>query len=228
MRRMIPFIRQMEYADCGAACLAMVLGYFGKRVDLRELRDLTGAGRDGVTALSVVSAARASGLRVRGVRADLDDLRHLPRGSILHWEFSHFVVFERTTRKGIRVVDPARGRRVVSMDDLRHAYTGVAILCEPSDSFDRGRSPAKGTWRVSAADAPAVKEHGQGHHHITGHQARRARTASAHRARRRRDRPAQRPPSSPGAHPRRCPGHRLQLLVRVPARQPAGRAADPV
>jgi ABC-type bacteriocin/lantibiotic exporter with double-glycine peptidase domain len=137
MRRTIPFIRQMEYADCGAACLAMVLGYFGKRVDLRELRDMTGAGRDGVSALSVVTAARTYGLRVRGVRADLDDLRYLPRGSILHWEFSHFVVFERTTRKGIRVVDPARGRRVVSMADLRHAYTGVAILCEPSDGFDR-------------------------------------------------------------------------------------------
>ena len=147
MRRTIPFIRQMEYADCGAACLAMVLGYFGKRVDLRELRDMTGAGRDGVTALSVVTAARAYGLRVRGVRADLDDLRHLPRGSILHWEFSHFVVFERTTRQGIRVIDPERGRRVVSMADLRHAYTGVAILCEPSDDFDRGRSQAKGTWR---------------------------------------------------------------------------------
>jgi len=147
MRRTIPFIRQMEYADCGAACLAMVLGYFGKRVDLRELRDMTAAGRDGVTALSLVNAARAYGLRVRAVRADLADLQYLPRGSILHWEFSHFVVFERTTRKGIRVVDPARGRRVVSMADLRHAYTGVAILCEPSDGFDRARSRVKGTWR---------------------------------------------------------------------------------
>jgi ATP-binding cassette, subfamily B, bacterial len=147
MRRTIPFIRQMEYADCGAACLAMVLGYFGKRVDLRELRDVTAAGRDGVTALSMVTAARAYGLRVRGVRADLADLQYLPRGSILHWEFSHFVVFERTTRKGIRVVDPARGRRIVSMADLRNAYTGVAILCEPSDGFDRARSRVKGTWR---------------------------------------------------------------------------------
>ena len=147
MRRTIPFIWQMEDTDCGAACLAMVLGYFGRRVDLRELRELTGTGRDGVTALSVVTAARACGLRARGVRADLNDFRHLPRGSILHWEFSHFVVFERTTRNGIRVVDPAHGRRVVSMDDVRQAYTGVAIICEPSDDFYRSRSRAKGTWR---------------------------------------------------------------------------------
>jgi ATP-binding cassette subfamily B protein len=143
----MPVIRQLEDADCGAACLAMVLGYFGKRVDLRELREMTGAGRDGVSALSVVTAARAYRLRARGVKADVDDLRHLPRGSILHWEFSHFVVFERTTRKGIRVVDPAHGRRTVPMDDLRRAYTGVAIVFEPSDDFSRNGSAAKGTWR---------------------------------------------------------------------------------
>ena len=94
-----------------------------------------------------MNAARAYGLRARGVQAGLGDLQHLPRGSILHWEFSHFVVFERTTRNGIRVVDPAHGRRVVPVHDLRRAYTGVAIICEPSDDFDRGSSRAKGTWR---------------------------------------------------------------------------------
>jgi ATP-binding cassette, subfamily B, bacterial len=145
--RKVPVIRQLEDADCGAACLAMVLGYFGHRADLRELRDLTGAGRDGVSALSIVRAARACGLRARGVQAGLGDLRHLPRGSVLHWGFNHFVVFERTTRAGIRVVDPAHGRRVVSGADLRRAYTGVAILLEPSEVFDRGGSRAKGTWR---------------------------------------------------------------------------------
>ena len=80
MSRGIPPIRQMEDADCGAACLAMVLGYFGKRADLRELRDATGAGRDGVTALSIVNAARAYGLRARGVKADTGDLRRDPGG----------------------------------------------------------------------------------------------------------------------------------------------------
>jgi ATP-binding cassette subfamily B protein len=147
MSRRIPCVRQMEDADCGAACLAMVLGFFGKRVELGELRDVTGANRDGVTALSIVTAARAYGMRARGVRADLDILRHLPRGSILHWEFSHFVVFERVTRGGVKVVDPAHGRRIVSTDELRRAFTGVAIILEPSEGFDRTSSRARRTWR---------------------------------------------------------------------------------
>jgi ATP-binding cassette, subfamily B, bacterial len=150
MRRAIPVIRQMEDADCGAACLAMVLGHLGQRADLGELRELTGAGRDGVTALAIVNAARACRLRARGVKAELGDLRHLPRGSVLHWEFSHFVVLERTTRRGALIIDPAHGRRAVTTNDLRRAYTGVAILFEPAGDFDRtpgARTRSKGTWR---------------------------------------------------------------------------------
>ena len=147
MSRRIPVVRQMEEADCGAACLAMVLASFGRRVELEELRELTGTGRDGVSALSLAQAARAQGLQARGVQADIEDLAHLPRGSILHWEMGHFVVFERLTRRGMRVVDPAAGRRSVPMDQVRRAYTGVALTFEPQQGFRRSRSAGKGTWR---------------------------------------------------------------------------------
>ena len=147
MRRRVPCVRQMEDADCGAACLAMVLAYFGKRVELDELRDMTGTGRGGVTARSLVQAARAYGLGARGVQADLDRLRDLPRGSVLHWEFAHFVVLERVARRGIRVVDPGHGRRFVPFELVRRAYTGVAIMFDRSDAFDTKGTAAKGTWR---------------------------------------------------------------------------------
>ena len=146
MRR-VPLMRQMEEADCGAACLAMALAYLGRRVPLDELRAMTGSGRDGVTALSLVHAARASGLDARGVQADVPALGQLPRGSILHWEFSHFVVLDRATRRGARVADPARGRWLVREDELRRAYTGVAIALEPGPEFAPGGPPDRGTWR---------------------------------------------------------------------------------
>ena len=74
-------------------------------------------------------------------------LRQLPRGTILHWEFSHFVVLDRATRQGIQVVDPARGRCVIREDELRRAYTGVAILLEPGPEFVAGGTRDPGTWR---------------------------------------------------------------------------------
>ena len=48
--RRIPFVHQLSATECGAACLAMVLGYHGKEVRLEELRESTGSGRDGATA----------------------------------------------------------------------------------------------------------------------------------------------------------------------------------
>jgi ATP-binding cassette subfamily B protein len=145
--RRVPLVRQMEEADCGAACLAMALGYLGKRVPLDELRAMTGTGRDGVSALSLLHAARAYGLTAHGVRADLPGLKDLPRGTILHWEFSHFVVLDRATRTGVRVIDPALGHRFVREDELRRAYTGVAVALERGAEFVPGGPPAKGTWR---------------------------------------------------------------------------------
>ncbi|MDQ4032085.1 MAG: peptidase domain-containing ABC transporter [Actinomycetota bacterium] len=137
----------MEVADCGAACLAMVLAYHGKQVALDELREITSTNRDGVDAFALTQAARRYGLSARGVAADVDALDHLPPGSILHWEFTHFVVFERVGPKGVHIVDPALGRRRVSIPTFRHAYTGVAIVFEPGDDFQRSALKTKGTWR---------------------------------------------------------------------------------
>ena len=46
--RRIPLVRQLSELECGAACLAMVLGYYGKPLRLEEVRQAMGAARDGV------------------------------------------------------------------------------------------------------------------------------------------------------------------------------------
>jgi ATP-binding cassette subfamily B protein len=147
MRRRVPWVRQMAVADCGAACLAMVLAYHGKQVPLDELREMTITNRDGVDALAVTRAAHKYGLSARGVVADLDDLEQLPPATILHWEFTHFVVFERLWSNGVQVVDPALGRRRLSMEVFRRSYTGVAITFEPGEDFQTSTLKTKGTWR---------------------------------------------------------------------------------
>jgi ATP-binding cassette, subfamily B, bacterial len=125
----------------------MVFAYHGKQVPLDELREMTSTNRDGVDAFALTQAARQHGLTARGVASDVDALTHLPAGSILHWNFTHFVVFEQVGRKGVYIVDPALGRRRVSMATFRHAYTGVAIVFQPGDDFQRSALKTKGTWR---------------------------------------------------------------------------------
>jgi len=139
----VPFVQQLEATDCGAACLAMVLGHLGRDVNLDEVREAAGgSARDGVDALSITRAAEWYGLRSRGLALDVEQLTYLPPGSILHWEFNHFVVFERVSKRGIEIVDPGMGPRVVPIARFRESFTGVALVFEPSDTFEpkrRGR-----------------------------------------------------------------------------------------
>jgi ATP-binding cassette subfamily B protein len=147
VRRRVPWVQQMAVTDCGAACLAMVLAYHGKQVPLDELRQMTSTDRDGVDALAVTRAAQRYGLSARGVVADLDDLEHLPPATILHWDFTHFVVFERLRRSDVQVVDPSLGRRRLSMEAFRRSYTGVAVTFEPGEDFQPSTVRTRGTWR---------------------------------------------------------------------------------
>ncbi|HEY0994053.1 MAG TPA: peptidase domain-containing ABC transporter [Kofleriaceae bacterium] len=141
--RKVPFVQQLEITDCGAACLAMVLGHLGRDVNLDEVREAAGgSARDGVDAAAIVRAAEWYGLRCRGLALDVEHLHYLPPGSILHWEFNHFVVFERVTKKGVEIVDPGMGPRVVPHAKFNGSFTGVALVFETSDEFEpkrRGR-----------------------------------------------------------------------------------------
>ncbi len=136
-RKRVPFVQQNTASDCGAASLTMVLAYHGKHLRLDDVRKVTGFGRDGADALSILSAARVYGLRGRGVKVDeVEDLKFLPSGSILHWQFNHFLVFERLTADGAELVDPAGGRRRVGKDELGRSFTGVALTFEPGEDFE--------------------------------------------------------------------------------------------
>jgi ATP-binding cassette subfamily B protein len=148
--RRLPFVQQLTQTECGVACLAMTLRYFGKYVALDTLRDIAVSGRDATNAQKLVETARLYGLQARAVSLDLDQLQYLERGTILHWEFRHFVVFDRLTRNAVDILDPAQGRRRVPLDAFGKSFTGVAILLEPGPNFestDKPSEPIATYWR---------------------------------------------------------------------------------
>lgn len=146
--RRIPYIAQVEYSDCGPACLAMTLGFFGHHIPLSELRTyFHDESNSGVTLLSLVETAQQLGLSARAVRAEVMDVKTLTPGAILHWKGNHFVVLESQHRGGISIVDPALGRRFVSTSDLARHFTGAAVVLEPSIQLtQRPRGNARRRW----------------------------------------------------------------------------------
>ncbi|MFN8636087.1 MAG: peptidase domain-containing ABC transporter [Chloroflexota bacterium] len=143
----VPVVLQMTWTECGAACLAMILGYHGRSTPLAECRNQCGAGRDGVTVRAITQAARAFGLRVKAYSLQLEDLQHVTLPAIIHWRFNHYVVLERWSPDGAEIVDPAVGRRQISPAELDEGFTGVTITFEPGVEFERRRSTARSVWR---------------------------------------------------------------------------------
>jgi ABC-type bacteriocin/lantibiotic exporter with double-glycine peptidase domain len=131
----LPLITQLSAADCGAACLAMVLGYYGRATSVDAVRNALGGTAQGVTARQLAEGARRLGLRSRGVKLELEQLKFAPRGTVLHWEMNHFVVLDAVDKQGVRIMDPAVGPRRVTWKDVGERCTGVAILLEPGPDF---------------------------------------------------------------------------------------------
>src|SRR4051794_19195390 len=96
-RRRVTVILQERVTECGAACLAMILNYYGRHTSIDECREALGIGRDGVTIRTIAKSARDYGLRVKAFSVDLDQFMYVPLPAIAHWNFDHFVVVERWT-----------------------------------------------------------------------------------------------------------------------------------
>jgi ABC-type bacteriocin/lantibiotic exporter with double-glycine peptidase domain len=153
----VPPVRQIEREDCGAAALAMVLGYWGSPIT----RDAISAGvanpaapAHGIRAAALRDFARRQGLQaflVEGQLADLDrELgRHRPVlvGVMKRYGqrlYPHYEVVVGMSRRDQRVLtlDPAHGVRVNSREGFTAEWTAAGRLTLIVFPFPRAASPS--------------------------------------------------------------------------------------
>lgn len=132
----LPMILQSEAAECGLACVAMVMAHHGHAIGLPEIRRQHGVSMRGVTLKDLSKVASALCLLPRPLRLELDELAELKTPCILHWDLNHFVVLATITTNGVVIHDPAVGVRKLSFDEVSKHFTGVALELSPTSEIE--------------------------------------------------------------------------------------------
>ncbi|MBR8415524.1 peptidase domain-containing ABC transporter [Burkholderia cenocepacia] len=136
-------IYQNEVADCGYACLAMVLTHLGRATDVREIAASRPVSSHGLSLMDLYDVATDFRLAVQAYRFDAGDLADIKPGSIVHFGGAHFVVFERARRGYVQVIDPAVGRRRVALDMFLASVSGYLLECAPTPGLPRIRARSR-------------------------------------------------------------------------------------
>ena len=138
----VPVVIQMEELECGAASVAMILGYYKRFVPLSQLRKEAGVSRDGTTLRSLQSVAAKYGLQAEGYRYSLESLKtKATYPCIIFWQYCHFVVLTGYKNGKFYVNDPGQGSVRYTEKQMEEGYSNVCMILTPTENFEPGGKP---------------------------------------------------------------------------------------
>jgi ATP-binding cassette, subfamily B, bacterial HlyB/CyaB len=130
--RRYPFYAQQSASDCGAACLAMISRYWGKKFSINRLREIAHVDRNGSSLKGLSAAAESIGFTSRPIKASIKGLAEQPLPAIAHWDGKHYIVVYAITDKHVIVADPAIGQRTLSHSEFKQSWTGYVLILQPT------------------------------------------------------------------------------------------------
>lgn len=153
-----PFYKQPDAKDCGPTCLRIIAKYYGKVIELQQIRNLSETTREGSTLLGLSDAGEALGFRTLGIKNNFETLKNeMPLPCIVHWNNQHFVVVYKMKQDKVYVSDPSHGLIIYSKEEFikfwigknAHEKTeeGIALLLEPTPEFYKNEWDAENSKR---------------------------------------------------------------------------------
>lgn len=135
-----PFVPQHDESDCGVACLASLLLYYGKYVSLRSIREHCGTDREGTSGYGIVKGAEHFGLYCKCAFSEEKELSDMPLPAIflLHSKTDHYVSVYKITGKYVFATDPDLGYRKIPVEQFKEEWSGVFFVLYPKSEFKKG------------------------------------------------------------------------------------------
>ena len=148
--RRFPHVHQVDQMDCGAASLAMICRYFGRKVSLPRVRQSVYTSSDGTSLLGIARGAEQLGLAARTAKVSKTRVDQMPLPAVLHWEANHWLVLYDLDAEHARISDPATGRRRIKRSELEQKWSGYAAFFAYTPAFEQ--APLEGPRIAWARD----------------------------------------------------------------------------
>ena len=140
---------QYNQEDCGAACLATILNYYGRKASISILKNKMLYDKNGASVLSIIETAKKYGIESEAYEGTLDELKkEIGEGNfqlplILHIEKKeiggHYVVLKKIKNGKIKIFDPKDGHISLSENNFLECWTGI-LICFQETNKDEYRS----------------------------------------------------------------------------------------
>lgn len=148
-------IKQHDYSDCGAACLASVAEHYNLSLPISRIRQYADTNQKGTTLLGLREASVKLGFLAKGVKVSFEGLKDIPLPAIVHvmikmddHEFPHYMVLYKITEKYIQLMDPALGKiSKMKFSEFEVLFTGYALILIPDDDLFKEKNEKISNFR---------------------------------------------------------------------------------
>ena len=145
-------LKQFDRMDCGAAVMATMAKYYGRKINIPTFRSLINVTREGASLLSIKRGARTVGFKTCGIYvSSMKSLRQVKRPFIALMQY-HYVIVLDVTDEEITIGDPGIGSTItMDYDKFREEYSGNILCLEPTEEFDtypESKSTYRKYWQI--------------------------------------------------------------------------------
>ncbi|ERT11339.1 peptidase domain-containing ABC transporter [Photorhabdus temperata] len=147
-RKKINITYQESIADCGLACISMILCHYGYNTTLKELKGNNSFHSRGLRLKDLLEISENNKLNTNVYSLDVDEINLLKKPCILHWDMNHFVILEKVNKNKFFILDPEKGEKILSINEISKHFTGVAIELTPAPEFKKRSSFNKKTIKL--------------------------------------------------------------------------------
>lgn len=134
-------VHQQDKTDCGAACLATIAKFYGKKISIAKIRNYAGTDTRGTSGKGIIKAASHIGFKCKAILSQKKILRKdLPFPIIANTyrnNFEHYVVIYKIKNNKLLVADPAQKISWIKIKDFIEYWTGILFFLLPDKGFEK-------------------------------------------------------------------------------------------